>query len=427
MIIDINTEKCRSVSYQMKNMEKDFRLYSDRLTTVRQNLSTFFSNTSVLDSIINIEERLEVERRNLNALQFGLIEVINAYIKTEKIIMDIDFPNINKTTNQKQTDNKSDEEKMINSLMSQYGFDKGAAETMVKLYKGLKAEYGDDTDQIFFALLASYTYGTIDGIKDGAMWGIIADIPPNELLTDKFYNKYGLMHSDIEHLKTELQVQHMLSADDSVSKWEAEDAIREKVNPILEYTYGLTYDELPQKLKDAMISKYQNYGDKPDFTHMCATTATILNNSDIKGLGTFAGKFNGIYDVDKNAGYVGDVYGTAGATPSFGNDDYMSDLDAVNIATRIKNGEDAMSAINDYYSDIESGKTTRANEFLANIGDGNANDGLAILISEEKTNSQFIEDNDYLKNDNNYMEKRDEAVGRFLRSLLEDSNILLED
>lgn len=126
---------------------------------------------------------------------------------------------------------------------------------------------------------------------------------------------------------------------------------REKVNPILEYTYGLTYDELPQKLKDAMISKYQNYGDKPDFTHMCAT---ILNNSDIKGLGTFAGKFNGIYDVDKNAGYVGDVYGTAGATPFFGNDDY-------------------------------------------------------------------------LKNDNNYMEKRDEAVGRFFRSLLEDSNILLED
>lgn len=97
--------------------------------------------------------------------------------------------------------------------------------------------------------------------------------------------------------------------------------------------------EYPDDLKTLLTDKYVSFCNTPDFTHICATTSALLVDDNLSEVGNIAGLYNGIYDGDKNAGYVGDIFGTNGAAPSMGNADYKSDLDAVNVAARIQNGQ----------------------------------------------------------------------------------------
>ena len=50
-------------------------------------------------------------------------------------------------------------------------------------------------------------------------------------------------------------------------------------------------------------------------------------------------------------------------TTSFGNDDYMADLDAENLYQMISGGSDSVSALNSYYETLASGSETRATIF----------------------------------------------------------------
>ena len=74
-----------------------------------------------------------------------------------------------------------------------------------------------------------------------------------------------------------------------------------------------------------------------------------------------------------------------------GNADYKSDLDAVNIAARIQNGESCMAAFSNYYNDLASGNTNRADEFLCNLGDGDRDAGLFVVYNDIQTNQQWIQ------------------------------------
>lgn len=70
-------------------------------------------------------------------------------------------------------------------------------------------------------------------------------------------------------------------------------------------------------------------------------------------------------------GWLGDaVYTGDNNKVSFGRDDYIADLDADNIAHRVKEGTSLMESMNEYYQDIAKGKgnadTERAKEFLGN-------------------------------------------------------------
>lgn len=104
---------------------------------------------------------------------------------------------------------------------------------------------------------------------------------------------------------------------------------------------------------------------------MAATTATILNKNLLKSVGNGAGVFNGVFSVNGNAGYIGDVCGTNGALPSISNSDYKADLDAVNLSNRInKNADKSLPQIVDeYYRNVNAGVSgiSRADEFLNNI------------------------------------------------------------
>ena len=77
--------------------------------------------------------------------------------------------------------------------------------------------------------------------------------------------------------------------------------------------------------------------------------------------------YNPSQTVRDLAGWRGDTTTDAEASPSIGNDDYRADLDAVNLVERMKDGQSYFSASNDYYKEIDSGKTNRAKEFKENV------------------------------------------------------------
>lgn len=108
-----------------------------------------------------------------------------------------------------------------------------------------------------------------------------------------------------------------------------------------------------------------------DFAHLCATAATILKeDGPVDQLAAlYAAQYNGVISIDAQAGYVGDAMGTNGATPSMGPADYKADLDAVNLARRLQQSNKPLpSILGEYYSEIETGKGNRAEEFVENIG-----------------------------------------------------------
>lgn len=99
-----------------------------------------------------------------------------------------------------------------------------------------------------------------------------------------------------------------------------------------------------------------------DFAHQLITTATILRPQT-----SLSDLYGGKNHVENLAGWLGDTTSAAGASPSIGNDDYRADLDTVNITTRMKrSGISYIEASNNYYSDINLGKVTRADEFKVN-------------------------------------------------------------
>ena len=71
---------------------------------------------------------------------------------------------------------------------------------------------------------------------------------------------------------------------------------------------------------------------KVDFAHMMATIACNLYEGKGKELAALGGVSPALHGtVNDYSGYYGDVFGTLFALPSLNNDDYLADLDAVNI------------------------------------------------------------------------------------------------
>lgn len=68
--------------------------------------------------------------------------------------------------------------------------------------------------------------------------------------------------------------------------------------------------------------------------------------------------------MNELSGWREDVISEIIDEPQGGNDDYMFDLDVVNIIFRVKKNNDSfMSVSNTYYRDIKDNKINRAKEF----------------------------------------------------------------
>jgi len=296
-------------------------------------------------------------------------------------------------------------EPFVKCMEEHFGFDRETAEIMYKLYDRMDMAGVENIDQKFFLMLASVNYPCErTESRDLIM------VPKN--LNDLWYVLMGTYRED--ELEYELQ-SYGLNGEE-IEKLEGEIENNHKLN----------------------IIKGNNYFEKVDFGHMAVVMALLLvpEENIWTGAGDAAGVFNGIFDLEANAGYVGDVYGTGGNGPKLTPDDYKADLDAVNLSNRIQTGDNAIVAMNRYYTGIADGTVNRAREFAANIGNGNEREGIQLLYRQADQHEIYNWVGDVLKAakgidlkvfrqpgiDRECMEEREKIIRNFIRSVQEEKN-----
>lgn len=166
--------------------------------------------------------------------------------------------------------------------------------------------------------------------------------------------------------------------------------------------------------------------EKSDFAHMLASMEAYFNSPDW-AVSLITGMTNGIFSKAKNLGYAGDIYGVGSASPSLGPDDYMADLDAVNLAVLSGNSEDIFKIWGDYFSGIEDGTINRASDFATNLGNGDKEKGKELL---EKEVNKFVKSKNrtiHIGNKTiNIGKKTDTSVAvMFLNNILDENNELV--
>ena len=249
-----------------------------------------------------------------------------------------------------------EKELFVRAMQEEFGFDAETSRILYDLYYCMQEQGVEDINQKYFAILASYGYGrTAEFDLKNNVWEQIAGTHEIEEL-NKVLAGYGLSEMEINVLRVSIDSNHKKSCED--------------------YNGGTN-----------------DYYLKNDLSHMSVISATMLNhyNKVWEFAGGFAGWLcNGIFDLEANAGYVGDVYGTAGNGPKLTQDDYRADLDAVNLCSRLAVSKNGIAVIGRYYSGIREGKINRADEFIVNLGEGDYHKGLDHLQSQIENNREHL-------------------------------------
>lgn len=281
----------------------------------------------------------------------------------------------------------------LKNMEEQFGFDRRTGEILFHLYNSMEKSDVKDVNLEYFKLLASfvYTYEEV-GYDEGVLWQIFKSGAGPLINAGEF--KEPLTKLEKERKLTLNDMWHFLVG--TYSRDGLENELKR---------YGLTEEDISYLgdsikynylwspvMDDKKHPEYEQYFGKIDLAHMSIVVTAILtpdNNTFMKA-GDASGIFNGIYDLRANAGYVGDVYGTAGNGPKLTPDDYKADLDAVNLSAKFQNGGNAIEIMNQYYSEITDGTGNRAKEFATNIGHGNYTEGIKILKEQAQRHDVYI-------------------------------------
>ena len=180
--------------------------------------------------------------------------------------------------------------------------------------------------------------------------------------------KYGLKDDEIDTIQKAIQNQHNFTGLEKIEEGDTNDEIKGKLNLASEKAYGQgNYNKLDEKQKARVRELLSQFGGTIDYSHMAATISAHYTGNHF------------IENEDDLAGWQGDVAGTMGLPPSLCNDDYRSDLDAVNIYNKMKNGDSVVDVTNSYYDSVERISGYRTYEFVQNIGEGDYTKGMKRL------------------------------------------------
>lgn len=289
--------------------------------------------------------------------------------------------------NREKYRNLTIKEPFINIMVKEFGFDRVAGTALYKLYENMAMRGVENINQKYLAMIASvsYPYDEKDKIGFNYLWHYLAGTDtPDQVKTEMLL--YGLEEHEINSVFGCIGANH-----DNSSKEE-------------------------EDLTDPLLKIYLR---KIDMAHMAVTMATILKPDEtlFEQLGDLSGCFNGIYDLNANAGYVGDVYGTGGNGPKLTPDDYKADLDAVNLSARLENESNLILVMNRYYSEIGKGETNRAEEFVKNFGQGDYEAGLYYLTNQANHHNSFMDSHSYFNLQNRNIQARKKLVANFILNL----------
>ena len=299
-------------------------------------------------------------------------------------------------------------EKFIQTIRQQYGFSRTESEILLNLYQKLEKEYGSKKANIeFFKIVASYSYGD----KSYGAWQVVGGLySPNGVnginvginyRMKSVLRKYGLKDDEIDTIQKAIQNQHNFTGLEKIEEGDTNDEIKGKLNLASEKAYGqVNYNKLDEKQKARVRELLSQFGGTIDYSHMAATISAHYTGNHF------------IENEDDLAGWQGDVAGPMGLPPSLGNDDYRSDLDAVNIYNKMKNGDSVVDVTNSYYDSVERTSGYRAYEFVQNIGEGDYTKGMKKL---EETYKLYVSSHSSEQSSN--FEKFMNAIQHFQKDL----------
>lgn len=300
-------------------------------------------------------------------------------------------------------------EKFIQTIRQQYGFSRTESEILLNLYQKLEKEYGSKKANIeFFKIVASYSYGD----KSYGAWQVVGGLySPNGVnginvginyRMKSVLRKYGLKDDEIDTIQKAIQNQHNFTNLKKIQETDSEAELTQKLDAGASKAYGkdVRYADLDANQKSRIRELLSQFGGTTDYSHMAATISAHYTGNHF------------IENEDDLAGWQGDVAGTMGLPPSLGNDDYRSDLDAVNIYHKMKNGDSVVDVTNSYYDSVERTSGYRAYEFVQNIGEGDYTKGMNKL---EETYKLYVSSHSSERSSN--FEKFMNAIQHFQKDL----------
>ena len=259
------------------------------------------------------------------------------------------------------------------NLMKQYGFNEKTAREIIKVRDGIDKKFPDksqnEKDYIFLRVIGSVSYSgfkwddTAGSLANYFFYNINSD--KNTLRYEKGFDEImeelGLSKKESKHLYSMLYFQHVVSGTDLPINSYNEDLMKDYAKNV-EQNYKKNNRTISAK---EVQERAKNMYRKADFTHQSITMATHIS-SKVFGIADF---YFGRENVKDLSGWEGDT--TRNATdmePSIGTDDYLADLDSVNIVKRMSSkAQSYTQAMNSYMSDLQSYPKLREKEFKQNV------------------------------------------------------------
>lgn len=285
----------------------------------------------------------------------------------------------------KDLDLDQDELSFVTTMMSEYGFDVITAQQLLTVKKGIDLAFSDEKsytqenrDYIFLRVIGAANY-------EGFQWNETAGYLSSYFYTKtvdpvtgvtrnegksllEIFQELGLREQEAKELNYNLRLQHILASGGNTVKEmkdndsQSGESTYDSAKSNYERIYGSSgkFDDF----WDTRLNSFSNRGKgHPDFTHQSITMATHLNPAWVQLSDIYGGRKH----VKDLSGWEGDTTKNANdMSPSIGEDDYQSDLDAVNIVGRMKKGKSYKEAMVEYYQDIHQSESVREKEFLKN-------------------------------------------------------------
>lgn len=256
----------------------------------------------------------------------------------------------------------------VQNLMVQYGFNEKTAREIIKVRDGVDKKFPDksqeEKDYILLRIIGSVSY---TGLKWDETAGSLVDyFYDEELAVDEgihlqksfgqIMDELGLSKEESKHLYGMLSLQHAVSG----SKRKIGDFNDKELQEFgieAESVYNISANEA-QSVAKGMYRK-------ADFTHQSITMATHLNPRWFVLADIYGGREN----VKDLSGWEGDTtYNATDMEPSIKTDDYLADLDSVNVVKRMSSKNQSYTqAMNSYMSDLQGSPNLREKEFKQNV------------------------------------------------------------
>lgn len=373
---DAYSETSRKLTESKNNLESEIQSVTKKIDTLElfvSQVASFFSDSlTVLKLAIQGASQLSqvVVDANGNYYTDGLDMSWVDELKAQKIVSE--SPSLQ--------DLSPEDAMFAQNLMVQYGFNEQTAREIIKVRDGIDKKFSDksqeEKDYILLRVLGSVSY-------TGGKWintaGTLKDYFYTEMESEdgvlhvtknfrEIMKELGLSEAESKHLYTMLGLQHEVSGiafSDDEKKEELKNGPSFVLNGRFKDIEGRYSDEEGVVSSEEIQKVYQNMFRKADFTHQSITMATHLNPSFVELAYGYGGREN----TKDLSGWEGDT--TSNATdmqPSIGTDDYLADLDSVNIVKRMDSqGQSFTQAMNSYMSDLQSSPKLREQEFKQNV------------------------------------------------------------